>query len=92
MGMLSLRWGEAQTRRTDSIYITGTVFVHKGRTTQVYTRDNLNGRLGDTFYSTKSDAPIVDVGHFLLEVEIVAEIDPKDDPVLSSDSNILDSL
>jgi hypothetical protein len=36
-------------------------------------------------------APLVDVGHFLLEVEIDAEIDPKGDPV-SSDSNILEPL
>jgi hypothetical protein len=67
------------------LYIT--VFDHKERTTRVYTRDNE----GDTFYSTKSDAPLVDVGHFLLEVEIDAKIDPKGDPV-SSDSNNLDSL
>ena len=64
-----------------------TVFDHKERTTRVYTRDNEI----DTFYSTKSDAPLVDVGHFLLEVEIDAKIDSKGDPV-SSDSNNLDSL
>jgi hypothetical protein len=68
-----------------TLYIT--VFDHKERTTRVYTRNNEV----DTFYSTKSDAPFVDVGHFLLEVEIDAKIDPKGDPV-SSDSNILDSL
>ena len=68
-----------------TLYIT--VFDHKERTTRVYTRDNEI----DTFYSTKSDAPIVDVGHFLLEVEIDVEIDPKGDPV-SNDSNNLDSL
>ena len=68
-----------------TLYIT--VFDHKERTTRVYTRDNEV----DTFYSTKSDAPLVDVGHFLLEVEIDAKIDPKGDPV-SSDSNNLDSL
>ena len=67
------------------LYIT--VFDHKERTTRVYTRDDEI----DTFYSTKSDAPFVDVGHFLLEVEIDAKIDPKGDPV-SSDSNNLDSL
>ena len=67
------------------LYIT--VFDHKERTTRVYTRDNER----DTFYSTKLDAPTVDVGHFILEVEIDAEIDPKGDPV-SSDSNNLDSL
>ena len=68
-----------------TLYIT--VFDHKERTTRVYTRKYER----DTFYSTKSDAPLVDVGHFLLEVEIDAEIDPKGDPV-SSDSNNLDSL
>ena len=68
-----------------ALYIT--VFDPKERTTRVYTRDNE----GDIFYSTKSDAPIVDVGHFLLEVEIDVEIDPKGDPV-SNDSNNLDSL
>ena len=67
------------------LYIT--VFDHKERTTRVYTGDNEI----DTFYSTKSDAPIVDFGHFLLEVEIDAEIDPKGDPV-SSNSSILDLL
>ena len=35
--------------------------------------------------------PLIDVGHFLLEVEIGARIDPKGDPVLSN-SNNLDSL
>ena len=65
-----------------------TVFDHKERTTRVYTRDNEI----DTFYSTKSDAPYVDVGHSLLEVEIDDEIvDPKGDPVCS-DNNILVSL
>ena len=68
-----------------TLYIT--VFDHKERTTRVYTRE----KEIDTFYSTKSDAPLVDVGHFLLEVEIDAKIDPKGDPV-SSDSNNLDSL
>jgi hypothetical protein len=68
-----------------TLYIT--VFDHKERTTRVYIRDNGI----DIFYSTKSDAPIVDVGHFLLEVEIDVEIDPKGDPV-SNDSNNLDSL
>ena len=68
-----------------TLYIT--VFDHKERTTRVYTRDNEI----DTFYSTKSDAPIVDVGHFVLEVEIGVKIDPKGDPV-SGDSNNLDSL
>ena len=68
-----------------TLYIT--VFDHKERTTRVYTRDNEN----DIFYSTKLDAPFVDVGHFLLEVEIDTKIDPKGDPV-SGDSNNLDSL
>ena len=68
-----------------TLYIT--VFDHKERTTRVYTRDHGI----DIFYSTKSDAPLVDVGHLLLEVEIEAEINPKGDPV-SSDSNNLDSL
>ena len=67
------------------LYIT--VFDHKERTTRVYTQDNEI----ETFYSTKSDAPLVDVGHFLLEVKIDAEIDPRGDPV-SNDSNNLDSL
>ena len=35
--------------------------------------------------------PLIDVGHFLLEVEIDTEIDPKGNPI-SSDSNNLDSL
>ena len=68
-----------------TLYIT--VFDHKERTTRVYTRDDEM----DTFYSTKSDAPIIDVGHFLIEVEIDVEIDPKGDPI-SNDSNNLDSL
>ena len=68
-----------------TLYIT--VLDHKERTTRVYTRENDK----DTLYSIKSDAPLVDVGHLLLEVEIDAEIDPKGDPV-SSDSNNLDSL
>ncbi|KAF8799329.1 hypothetical protein BYT27DRAFT_7201855 [Phlegmacium glaucopus] len=67
------------------LYIT--VFDHKERTTRVYTRDNER----DTLYSTNSDAPLVDVGHFLLEVEIDAKIDPKADPVCS-DGNNVDSL
>ena len=67
------------------LYIT--VFDHKERTTRVYTRDYEE----DIIYSTKSDAPLVDVGHSLLEVEIDTEIDPKGDPV-SSDRNNLDSL
>jgi hypothetical protein len=64
-----------------------TVFDHKECTTRVYTRDNDI----DIFYSTESDAPLVDFGHFVLEVEIDVEIDPKGDPV-SSDINNLDSL
>jgi hypothetical protein len=50
-----------------TLYIT--VFDHKERTTRIYTRyDEIN-----IFYSTKLDAPLVDVAHFLLEVEIDAE-------------------
>ena len=67
------------------LYIT--VFDHKERTTRVYTRDNEK----DTIYSTKSDAPFVDVEHSLLEVEIDAKIDSKGDPVFN-DSNNLNSL
>ena len=66
-----------------TLYIT--VFDHKERTTRVYTRD----KDIDTFYSTKSDAPLVDVGHFLLEVEIDAKIDPKGDPVCSDSNNLV---
>ena len=68
-----------------TLYIT--VFDHKERTSRVYTRDNET----ETFYSTKSAAPLVDVGRYLLEVEIDVKIDPKRDPVFS-DSNNLDSL
>ena len=68
-----------------TLYIT--VFDHKERTTRVYTRDDDV----ETIYSTKLDAPLVDVGHHLLEVEIDAKIDSKGDPVCS-DSNNLDSL
>ena len=68
-----------------TLYIT--VFDHKERTTRVYTRDDE----ADTIYSTKSDAPLIDVGHFIIEVEIDAEIDSKGDPVCS-DSNNLDLL
>ena len=68
-----------------TLYIT--VFDHKERTTRVYTRDNEI----DTFYSTKSDAPTIDVGHFVLEVVIDTKIDPKGDPVFG-DSNNLESL
>ena len=69
-----------------TLYIT--VFDHKERTTRVYTRNDEK----DAFYSTKSDAPQVDVGHHLLEVEIDTEIvDFTGDPVCS-DMNIRDSL
>ena len=78
---------DAEKHKTGESDLFITVFDHKERTTRVYTRDNDV----DTFYSTKSDAPLVDVGHFLLEVEIDDEIDPKGDPV-SSDSINLDSL
>ena len=66
-----------------TLYIT--VFDHKERTTRVYTRENER----DTFYSTKSDAPLIDVGHFLLEVEIDAKFDPKCDPVFSDSNNLV---
>ena len=68
-----------------TLYIT--VFDHKERTTRVYTRDDEV----ETIYSTKLDAPLVDVGHHLLEVEIDTKINSKGDPVCS-DSNNLDSL
>ena len=67
------------------LYIT--VFDSKERTTRIYTQ--VNGT--DTFYSTKPDTPLVDIGHSLLEVEIDDKIDPKHDPV-SSNSNNVDSL
>jgi hypothetical protein len=60
-----------------------TVFDPKGHTTRVYTRDNEI----DTFYLTRSDARVFDVGYSLCEVEI----DPEHDPIFS-DSNNLDSL
>ena len=67
------------------LYIT--VFDHKERTTRVYT----GVKEKDTFYSTKT-APIINVGHFLLEVEIDTKInDLKGDPV-SSNIDILNSL
>ena len=62
-----------------------TVFDHKERTTRVYTRDDDK----DIFYSTKLDAPLVDVGHFLLEVEIDAKINPEGDPVCSNNLALL---
>ena len=45
----------------------------------------------DIFYSTKSDAHLVDVGHFLLEVIIDAKFDPRGDSVFN-DINTRDSL
>ena len=69
-----------------TLYIT--VFDHKERTTRVYTQDNKV----ETIYSTKLGAPLVDVGHHRLEVEIDAKIvDLKGDPVCS-DSKDLESL
>ena len=67
-----------------TLYIT--IFDHKERATRVYTRHNEI----DTFYSTKSDAPlrVVDFGHVPLEVEIDAEIDPKDDLIFSDSNNV----
>ena len=64
------------------LYIT--VFDNKKCKTRVYTRDDET----DTFYSTKSDAPLVDVDHFILEVEIDAKIDFKSDPVLSNGDSL----
>jgi hypothetical protein len=88
----SLSWGRAEYEESENhklgeriLYIT--VFDHKERTTRVYTRVDEE----DFFFSTKSDAPFVDVGHFLLEVEIDAKIDPVGDPI-SRDSNNVDSL
>ena len=69
-----------------TLYIT--ILDHKERTTRVYTRDDDE----DTFYSTKLDAPLVDVGHHLLEVEIDAEIDSEGDDPVCRDKNILGSL
>jgi hypothetical protein len=80
---------EKQKLGERTLYITG--FDHKERTARVfYTRENET----DTFYSTKSDAPLVDVGHFLLEVEIDTEIDPrkKGDPVSSDRNNFEDVI
>ena len=77
--------GESHKLGERILYIT--VFDHKERTTRVYNRDDNV----ETLYSTKSDAPLVDVGHHLLEVEIDAKIDAKGDSVCS-DSNILNSL
>jgi len=65
-----------------TLYIT--VFDHKEHTTRIYTRDNER----DIFYSTKTDAPLVNIR---LEVEIDAQIDRKGDPVFR-DGNNLDSL
>ena len=64
-----------------------TVFDCKEHTTRVYTQDNER----DIFYSTKSDAPLVDVGQLLLEVGIDAKMNPKGDPV-SGDRDIVNSL
>ena len=77
-GDIELENAENHKLEERTLYIT--VFDHKERTTRVYTRDDGI----DTFYSTKSDAPaapLVDVGHFILEVEIDAKIDSKGDPV-----------
>ena len=79
-------WDEERHKPGErTLYIT--VFDHKERTTRVYTRNDEV----ETIYSTKSDAPVVNVGHFLLEVELEAKIDSKGDPVCS-DSNTLDLL
>ena len=87
--MVALPDNESQNAKYElgerTLYIT--VFDHKEHTTRVYTRDDEV----DTIYSTKLDAPFVDVGHNLLEVEIDSKIDSEGDPVCS-DSNILSSL
>ena len=70
------RYAEEHKLGERSLYIT--VYDQKERTTRVYTQNNKM----DTFYSIKSDAPFVDVGH-LLKVEIDAELDPRGDPVSS---------
>ncbi|KAF8813289.1 hypothetical protein BYT27DRAFT_6375931 [Phlegmacium glaucopus] len=67
------------------LYIT--VFDHKEHATRIYTRDNE----ADIFYSTNSDAPLVDVGRLQLGVGLGGKFDPKFDPVFS-DRDILDSL
>ena len=72
-----------------TLYIT--VFDHKERTTRVYTRLGDSDREVEFFCSTKSNALLLDVGHFILEVEIGAGIKLKDDPVCS-DSNNLDLI
>ena len=68
-----------------TLYIT--IYDHKERTTRVYTQENEV----DTFYSTKSHAPLVDIGHLLLEVEIDSKFNPECDPVFKVNNN-LDSL
>ena len=78
---------DAETQKLGERTLYITVFDHKERTTRVYTRD---GEV-ETIYSTKSDAPHVNVGHFLLEVELDAEINSKGDPVCS-DGNNMESL
>jgi hypothetical protein len=55
------------------LYIT--LFDHKERTTRVYTRDGTTER----FYSTKSDVPLIDLRHGLLETKLDEEIISKDD-------------
>ena len=74
---------EQQLRVGEStLYIT--VFDHKEYDTSIHPRQQRRH-----FYSTKSDAPIVDVGHFVLEVEIDIKIDPKGDPVSNNSNNLV---
>ena len=69
---------EAQHERV--LYIT--VFDHKERTTRVYTRDGT----ADRYYSTASSIPVIDLKHGLLEAQLGAEIDSKNDPIVVDDS------
>ena len=57
------------------LYIT--LFDHKERTTRVYTRDGTTER----FYSTRSDVPLIDVRHCLLETTLNGEIVSGDDMI-----------
>ena len=76
---------DAETQKLGERTLYITVFDHKERTTRVYTRDDE----GEAIYSTKLDAPLVNVGHFLLEVELGAKIDSKGDPVCSDSDNMV---
>ena len=58
--------------------------IYHGFQSRVYTRDDEI----DTFYSTRSDAPLVDVGRHILEVQIYGNFDPKDGTVFSDSNNL----